>query len=164
MRGSCKISAICATICVCLFLNNGEHIHQRAWLGGMTSNEDLITHPKRISIGGNDIIGEMDDPTKIEQVFSKKAMTSNEDFIAHPKRILDFIDKKTISENQEKILDEDIISKIQESYLRIKEDMREKNCMKKNSEMSKALEIDQVLSKVDNSIIQDVTIYLYALL
>jgi hypothetical protein len=165
MRGLCMISAICVTICFCLFLDNGEHIHERAGLGGLTSNEDFITHPKRISIGGNDIICEMNDPTEIEQVLLEDAMSSNEDFIAHPKRVLDSIDKNIISENQEKMLDsidKDIISKNQESLLKINEAMSEKNYIKKISEMNKALEIDQILSKVDNSIIHDVSFCLNA--
>jgi hypothetical protein len=40
--------------------------------------------------------------------------------------------------------------------------MSEKNRIKKIGEMNEASEIDQVLSKVDNSIIQDVSFCLYA--
>jgi hypothetical protein len=81
MGGLCTISAVCVTICVCLFLNNGDHFHQRAWLGGMTSTEDFITHPKRILCS-----------------IDKNIISENQE------KILDSIDKDIISKNQESFL------------------------------------------------------------
>jgi hypothetical protein len=146
MRGLCILIAICMTLSITLFFNSDEHI------GAVTHKEDFIAHPRRIldSIGillewndGDNVpLDPINDDVLLEWINSDDILYSDDENV----------DKTIRQINNAPDIDDDYLP----SEIKVDKVISQINKKKNN-----APEIDEILSKVDNSIIQDVSLYIY---